>query len=121
MSLSLSLLTDGSFLCCHGNAQLLGGVGLSLLAQQRAQRAPQDEGDAAAGHHGVAGRLRGSAVGRQLHQQGQEGGEVGLQPGAAQRGDEDYAGLRRKMLINQVTLTHSLPRQLQLQRLVVNY
>ena len=91
-----SLLTDGSFLCRHDEAQLFGGVGLSLLPQQRPQGAPQNERDAAAGHCGVARRLRGPAVGCQLHQQGQEGREVGLQPGAAQGGDQDHTGLRRR-------------------------
>lgn len=93
---AFSSLTDGSFLRRHSEAQLLGGVGLGLLPQQGAQGAPEDEGDAAPGHRGVARRLGGPAVGRQLHQQRQEGREVGLQPGASQGGDEDHAGLRKR-------------------------
>ena len=91
-----SLLTDDLFLRRHSEAQLYGGVSLSLFPQQRPQGAPQDEGDAAVRHHSIACRLRGFAVRRQLHQQRQEGGEVRLQPGASEGGDEDNAGLRKR-------------------------
>lgn len=80
-------------MCSDSEAELLGSVGLGLLSQQGAQGAPQNEGDAAASHRSVHRRLSGFPVTGQLHQQGQEGREVGLQPGAAQRGDEDHVGL----------------------------
>lgn len=80
-------------MCSNSEAQLLGSVCLGLFSQQGAHSAPQDEGDAAAGHRSVRWRLSGFGMTGQLHQQRQEGGKIGLQPGAPQGGDENHVGL----------------------------